>query len=204
LNAARDGTLYQHDAGGLSNGAGQHLFVGTTAAGFLRRTVIAFDVAGSIPAGSTITSVVLTLDMSRTQGVDAVITLHRLLAGWDEGTADAPGNEGAGAPSAPGDVTWLHRSFDSLEWAEAGGDFLATPHAHAPVAGRGEYTWESTQEMVADVQSWLDDPEGNYGWLLKGNEEDRATARRFGSRESENPEARPRLTVEYILPPPGP
>jgi hypothetical protein len=58
--------------------------------------------------------------------------------------------------------------------------------------------------MVADVQSWLDDPEGNYGWLLKGNEEDRATARRFGSRESENPEARPRLTVEYILPPPGP
>ncbi|MEE8522625.1 MAG: hypothetical protein V3T72_01740 [Thermoanaerobaculia bacterium] len=41
-------------AGSVANGAGQHLFIARTAAGNRRRAVLAFDVAGQIPAGSTI------------------------------------------------------------------------------------------------------------------------------------------------------
>mgnify|MGYP003573010621 CR=1 FL=1 len=66
LNPIKDNTLYQDTSGGLSNGAGAHFFAGMTAAGAARRAVLAFDIAGSIPAGSTITSVALTLNMSKT------------------------------------------------------------------------------------------------------------------------------------------
>lgn len=203
LTPIKDGTLYQDDAGALSNGAGQHLFVGVTAAGSIRRTVIAFDIGESIPAGSTIISAALTLKVSRTHSAEQEITLHSLLADWEEGNVDARGNEGSGAPSAAGDVTWIHRSFGREEWAEPGGEFSPTPGASSPVADLGKYTWGPTPEMAADVQSWLADPPGNYGWLLKGNEEESVTTKRFDSRENEDLGVRPLLTVEY-LPPHGP
>ena len=53
--------------------------------------------------------------------------------------------------------------------------------------------------MVADVQSWLDNPASNFGWLVLGDETDhRTTAKRFDTRESASP---PMLTIQYI---PGP
>src|SRR6266498_3799000 len=59
LGTSKDNTLYQSATGSLSNGAGSYFFVGRTDAAQIRRGVIAFNVAGSIPAGSTITSVML-------------------------------------------------------------------------------------------------------------------------------------------------
>ena len=53
LSPAKDNTIYSE--GELSNGAGTSLFAGTTGDldnGALRRALLAFDVAGSIPAGS--------------------------------------------------------------------------------------------------------------------------------------------------------
>jgi hypothetical protein len=50
--------------------------------------------------------------------------------------------------------------------------------------------------MAADVQSWLDNG-ANYGWLLKGNENDFPTAKRFDSHENPEPDYRPVLTVGY-------
>ena len=48
--------------------------------------------------------------------------------------------------------------------------------------------------MVADVQSWLDNPASNFGWLVLGDETAIATAKRFDTRESASP---PVLTIEY-------
>jgi hypothetical protein len=53
--------------------------------------------------------------------------------------------------------------------------------------------------LVADVQAWLDNPTGNFGWLLKADEATLATARRYDSRENSEPTFRPALTVEYAL-----
>src|SRR4030095_15911669 len=68
LNPSKDNTLYEYVAadGDRSNGAGAPFFGGKTDQGRLRRGVLAFNVAGSIPAGSTITGVTLGLNMSRT------------------------------------------------------------------------------------------------------------------------------------------
>ena len=61
ITPSKDNTLYQYDPadGDTSNALGFHLFAGKTAMGELRRGVLAFNIAGSIPAGSTITGVTL-------------------------------------------------------------------------------------------------------------------------------------------------
>ena len=193
---SKDNTLYEFDPaeGDISNALGLHFFAGKTAMGELRRGVLAFDIAGSIPPGSTITAVSLSMNMSRLP-VDTAYTveLHKLLADWGEGTSDAPGEEGDGAPATTNDATWRHRFFDTIFWTMEGGDFSATVSASQPVGPVGHYMWSSAQ-MVADVQSWMDNPASNFGWLVLGDEPTIATAKRFDTRESASP---PVLTIEY-------
>jgi hypothetical protein len=196
LTPSKDNTLYEDVNGNQSNGAGSHVFVGRTAIGELRRTAIAFDIAGNIPADATINSVTLTMTMSRTIVGPEVATLHVALADWGESTSDAPGQEGIGALPAPGDATWIHRFFDGSFWATPGGDFAATPSASQTIDQNGPYTWGSTAEMVADVQGWLDDPGSNFGWIILGEEGTTLpTAKRFDSRESAA--TTPFLTVDF-------
>lgn len=200
ITPSKDNTLYQYDPaeGDTSNGAGNHFFAGMTAMSEIRRGVVAFDIAGQIPPGSTITAVSLSLNMSRT-GLDTArtIELRRLLADWGEGSSHAPGEEGDGAPATTNDATWRHRFFDTLFWTNEGGDFSAMVSASQSVGPLGQYIWSSAQ-MVADVQSWLDDPSSNFGWLVLGDESTNLTAKRFDTRESASP---PVLTIQFI---PGP
>jgi hypothetical protein len=141
----------------------------------------------------------LSLNMSKT-GSDTPrnVELRRLLADWGEGTSVAPGEEGDGAPATTNDATWRHRFFDTIFWTTQGGDFSATVSASQSVGAVGVYTWSSSQ-MRADVQSWLDDPADNFGWLALGDESEILTAKRFDTRESASP---PVLTIIYR--PPGP
>lgn len=199
ITPSKDNTLYEYDPaeGDLSNGAGFHFFAGENAMGELRRGVLAFDIVGTIPAGSTITAVSLTMNMSMTPAGALTVELHKLLADWGEGTSHAPMGEGDGAPATPNDATWRHRFFDSIFWTTQGGDFSATISASQSVDGIGQYTWNSAQ-MVADVQLWLDNPASNFGWLVLGDETTSATAKRFDTRESASP---PVLTIQYTLGP---
>ena len=135
--------------------------------------------------------------MSRTIAGDADVGLHLVLADWQEGAADASGNEGSGADADQGDVTWTQRLFKSLDWDTPGGDFTPDASAAVTVAGIGSYTWQSTTQLVADVQGWLDDPAANFGWLILGDESNLQTAKRFASKENPDEEFRPALTVEY-------
>jgi hypothetical protein len=138
---SKDNTLYVYDPaeGDHSNGAGFHFFAGETAMSELRRSVLAFDIAASIPPGSTITAVTLSLNMSRTMSDTArTIELHKLLADWGEGTSIAPGEEGDGAPATPNDATWRHRFFDTIFWTTQGGDFSATVSASQSVGPLGQ------------------------------------------------------------------
>jgi cytochrome c peroxidase len=198
LQPSKDNTLYKDDTGSLSNGTGARLFVGNTDNELARRAVIAFDVAGAIPEGSTIVSATLRLYMSRTNTVGQAVTLHRLLADWGEGNSNAPDNEGAGTSATTGSATWLHTFFRTGFWTTPGGDFSPAASASTMVGGLGFHTWGSTAEMVAEVQDWLDHPETNFGWLLLGNESTWQTAKRFDSRESFTPAGWPALIVDYV------
>lgn len=197
LPPAKDNTLIESSSGSLSNGAGPAFFVGRTNqfTGSIRRGVIAFDVCGAIPQGATITSAALTLSLSPSNSGSALVSLHRLLEEWGEGASAASG--GSGAAAAIGDATWRHTFYDTRFWTHPGGDFDPVAHASASVEGSGFYAWGSTPEMVADVQSWLDAPAGNHGWVLIGGEEFPGTVKRFDSRESEDLEQMPALQIEF-------
>ena len=189
--ADRDNTLYQDDAGALSNGSGDYLFVGqTNFTNLSRRGLVHFDLDGTVPSGGTISEVSLQLDMNMTIGLDEAVNLHAVSADWGEGASHASGQEGGGAPSEADDATWLHSMFPTDFWASAGGDFDPISSALTVVDGVGIYEW-SSPEMLADVESWLADPGSNYGWILIGNESINTTAKRFDSREGTDPGALP-------------
>src|SRR5204863_476390 len=93
-----------------------------------------------------------------------------------------------------------HRFFNTTFWTTEGGDFSPTVSASQSIGSIGSYAWSSAQ-MVADVQSWLDNQASNFGWLVLGDESTSTTARRFDTRESASP---PVLTIEYAASTPTP
>lgn len=200
LTSQRDNTLYEDPDGSVSNGAGSAMFAGRNSApaDSVRRAVLAFDVAGAIPAGSTIQSVTLALSNSAANVDDAAVSLHRVLSDWGEGTSVASGGGGSGGPAATGDATWLHSHYDTEFWATPGGDFESLISATAIVGGPGDYTWTSTSQFVADVQMFLDEPSLNHGWILVGDESAPGTAKKFATREEASAGLHPVLTVTYL------
>ena len=204
LEPDADNSLYETPTGDLSNGSGAHLFAGPTfqLTDFdMRRALLHFDVAANIPAGSIVTSVTLTLNVSKTISSFNDVALHSVDQAWGEGSSNAGGPEGQGALAQPNDATWTDTFFGSGPlWNTPGGDFAAAPSAVQSVGFNGPYTWGSTPEMVADVQSWLDDSPNNFGWIAIGNEALQGTAKRFDSRENGNSSNRPKLVIEYCPP----
>jgi hypothetical protein len=208
LVSSRDTTIYQMHPSD-SDGAGQDMFVGDTGEPSACRGLIGFDIAGSIPAGSTITNVQLSLVLSRAGSSDfmpRLIELHRALADWGEGTA-GQGSNGSGAgngfptPTDGTAATWSHRFFNTVPWTNAGGDFAATASAGAMVGiTPTTYVWNSTPDLVKDVQSWLDGPASNFGWVMLGDESTSGSVRRFFTREASDDATRPSLVVTFTPP----
>lgn len=192
----RDNSIYD-ESGTLSNGQGPGLFVGRTNDGFVRRALLEFDVAGAIPAGSTIDAVELRLSVTQTNTTDLTVELHRLLAGWGEGASLPSGGGGTGAQAEANDATWSHRFYDTTPWATLGGDFAAGISASASAGGSGSVTTWSSPTLVAEVQSFLDDPASNHGWIVLALTTANGQAKRFGSRENADGSLRPALAVTF-------
>ncbi|MSU20737.1 MAG: hypothetical protein EXS30_05010 [Pedosphaera sp.] len=76
---------------------------------------------------------------------------------------------------------------------------MAKTSGSRSIAGLGNYTFPSTSDLVADVQSWLTNPQSNFGWILISQSEGTPrTARRLGS--SENPSTAPSLVIQFNAP----
>lgn len=197
IGATQDATLIEEPEGALANGAGPVFFVGRTNAprNSARRALVHFDVAAALPRNARVEAVWLTLFMKPSNPAPREIRLHRLLADWGEGPSFAAG--GAGAPSAPGDATWIHTFFDDAFWAMPGGDFVGRASASSEVAASDFYTWGSTRKMVADVRQWLAAPHRNFGWILVGDETTPQSTKSWVSREEPEASLRPVLEVQY-------
>ncbi|MFO0831893.1 MAG: hypothetical protein U0637_08615 [Phycisphaerales bacterium] len=185
------------------NGMGAYLHAGVNSSGNVRRALLRFDVASSVPAGATITGVTMTVFCDRAASTDPLVfSLHRVQGEWGEGASDAGDPGGSGAPAERGDATWLHRVFPEVTWDTSGGDFDPAASSTLTVPDVGSYTFPSSASMVSDAQSWLDHPETNNGLILLGDETGSfaRAARRFGSRENPTASERPHLTVTYTPP----
>ena len=170
--AAHDNTIYE-DKTSNSNGSGPVMNVGKNSSAKIRRGFILFDIASStIPAGATIETVTLHLNLTNVPASPTATTigLFRVSASWGEGASSS--TTGSGAAAESGDVTWLVRSYPNSAWAQAGGDFDGTVHGSGPVnTTLGAYDIPSTPALVQDVQYWLDHPSSaNCGWMLRADE----------------------------------
>lgn len=209
VQGGQDNTIYETDSGNLSNGMGQYLFAGRTGddgGNRLRRALVRFNL-NSIPAGATAQNVDFTFTVDREPmnggAPPTTFTLHRMTADWGEGASDAPGSEGIGTIAQTGDATWLHSFFDTDFWNSEGGDFVGSASATMAVDNPGVYTFASNPSMLGDVQSWMDNPSTNFGWIILGGEGGSFNARRFASFQNPTAADRPTLTLTYS-PPAGP
>jgi hypothetical protein len=198
LNPDKDNTLYESVTGDISNGSGTELYTGTTNTNSKRRILIRFNI-GVIPAGATITAATLTLTVDKTSSGAENTSIHRVTSDWGEGASVATGGGGGGAVAQTNDATWLNTFFPSSLWTNPGGDYATATSATTSVNGNGIYTWSSPQ-VIADIQSWLDSVNPNYGWIILGNESTSRTTKRMISRESGNTASRPRLSLTYTVP----
>src|ERR1051326_3079342 len=180
-----------NNLGGVTN-----LISGTTGVG-LSRALLKFNVAGSIPSNATITSAKLILRVVKlpTGGVDSNFDLHRLVVDWGEGEKNGP----IGSQASVGEATWDDRFCAQAPWTAPGatdpGDFLTQVSGTTFIAGFGSYDFTN---LTGDVQFWLNNPAGNFGWILISQSEALGqTAKRFGSKEDADPAERPNLVVEY-------
>ena len=201
LTPIKDNTLYETFNGATSNGAGDRLFIGKTGPSgnnALRRAVLKFDLS-QIPSGAFIQSVTLQVNVTNSP-IDAssfMASLHSILADWGEGTSDGGGT---GAPSSLGDATWQHTVYDNELWSQAGGDFTSIESSTANFSFNdvGENVlFNSTADMLTDVQMWMVFPNQNYGWIILGDETTSGNARGLSSREGVSS---PVLTVTYSIP----
>jgi hypothetical protein len=198
-----------------SAGGAAGIFSGGNGASFPRRGLLAFDVAGNLPLGASITDATLTLTLGNAPNNNAQsVELHRLLVNWGEGTAgnSSPniGGAGNGFAAGTGDATWNTPTFGSGAWTNSGatGDFVGTASASTPVTGPVEtsFSWNSPG-LLSDVQGWFANPASNFGWLLLNAAESTAqSVKAFYSRSATqnasggqlNPALRPMLTINYV------
>jgi hypothetical protein len=182
------------------------------------RGLIKFDVAGSLPPGSLVTSVSLVLDVVLVPidnpNSSAAYAIHRVFRDWGEGvqtnrvTPPQFSPVGLGYPAAPNEATWFHRfAHTTNTWASPGGaagiDYATNASAVRVILGPAfaPFYVNSTSNLVADVQFWLDHPERNFGWMVKALDETEGwTARRFMARESVG-NLYPAISVDFIPPP---
>lgn len=194
FDAVADSTMYA-ESGTASNGAGEFIFVGRTGSGGVRRGLVKFDV-GVIPAGSTITSATLTMHVSRTQVGPQLVSAHRVLQAWGEGSSSASGSESAGAAATANDATWTYRLSNTQAWDMPGGTVMS-PASESVLVDQADtaYAW-SGSGVTADVAEWVNNPSQNFGWEIIGPENARSS-KRFNSRTHPAEQTRPRLTVTF-------
>lgn len=199
IPASRDNTLFLDQNGLKSSGSGEYLFVGNNSGSNTRRAVLRFDL-GAVPAGAVIESAVIHVHVSSVPQTQVhSIGVHRLTADWGEGASVSDG--GAGAASEPGDATWIHRFYPDSLWTSPGGDFDPVSSASVEIGDLGDYQI-SSPALAEDVQSWLQNPSANFGWILVGAENASSTVKRIDSRENIEATFRPVMTVTFNIPTP--
>lgn len=174
--------------------------IGKSNMGTVKRALMKFDIAGNVPAGATIDSVKLSFTYKKGSlpNVDPTINLHPMLSNfnWIAGLGGAPQ---VGIAANPGEVTWNSAAHGNIAWSSPGGgagvDFTTFPTASTVISGYGNYAWTG---MKTEVQTWLDNPTMNGGWMIKSDEITSGTAFRLDNVDTDSTSV-PKLLIYYKL-----
>ncbi|MFO1064612.1 MAG: hypothetical protein U0892_12180 [Pirellulales bacterium] len=198
LTPAKDTTLFQTNAGFVSDGAGTSMSFGLDHQDDLAmRGLLAFDLS-QIPAGSTINSVTLSVWVNLTfSNSTPSVELHKVTTNWGEGASAPTRFMPPYGTAKTNDATWTNNFYPSSSWTNPGGDFSFAVSSSVVIgADNKSYTFPSTSQLVADVQSWVNSSTTNFGWLIKGDET-QESGKMIDTKESTTAAHRPTLTVNY-------
>ena len=149
------------------------------------RGLFKFDLT-SLPTNAIISAVTVTFVVASDPTPAASFDLNLMYTEWSEGAA-----------------TW-NNSLDSTSWTAGGGraevDYALSPSATTSLSG-GTKQFSSAQ-LILDVQTWMNHPELNFGWMLIATGEPTGTGKKVSSREAIGTE--PVLTIVYSVPAPPP
>ena len=175
LDATEDTTIYSEN---VDNNGGGHAFsiAGTANNGNERRSLLQFDLSGIAP-GSLVNSASLDLDITQVGNTGGTFQLFRLDTDWAEGRG--VGNQGAAALA--GEATWNSAEFGSVDWTP-GGSFFPQLLSEVSITSTGEASFSSSDNFIDAIQSIVDDPTQNFGFLISSSSGD-GSAIRSGSRE---------------------
>ena len=176
LDATEDTTIYSNV---VDNNGGGHAFniAGTANNGNERRSLLRFDLAGIAP-GSTVNSASLDLDITQVGNTGGTFQLFRLDTDWAEGRG--VGNQGAAALA--GEATWNSAEFGSVDWTPGGSFFPPLLSEVSITSSIGESSFSSSDNFIDAIQSIVDDPTQNFGFLISSSS-GAGSAIRIGSRE---------------------
>ncbi|MBD1372153.1 DNRLRE domain-containing protein [Hazenella sp. IB182357] len=141
------------------------------------RTLLAFNTS-TIPKDARIEDATLSLWGVDAVGSGAVYDLHALTRSFDEASG-----------------TWNHANQNEI-WSSPGGAYDLTILSSISTVSSDPkwYSWKAD----SIVQTWIDNPSSNYGFLIKSHDETVAQQRvLFLSSEGEENRLRPKLVVTY-------
>jgi hypothetical protein len=160
---AADATVYE-DASGANGGGHSGVCVGNLfTTDSTRRSYVRYDLP-SIPSGSTVTRVVLTLTQERVRTIGigapkaATLELRRVSSSWAEGS-------GTGAQAACGGGADL----PGIDWASAPGvSAVVSGVEDLPSTNGASISFDTSLGgdlgLIHDVQAWVEDANSNHGW----------------------------------------
>jgi hypothetical protein len=209
-----DDTFINAGNPGNNNGASLSFFTGTDGRDGVMRALLRFAMPSALQGRVTVTGVqlVLTIDAlgDGTAGTGATETLRAVLQPWVQGNGF--GNTvmaftvGQACSGTIFGATWNQANCATgTIWSTAGATVASTVSAQASTVGvpiGGPVTWDSAANpaLLQDVQSWIDNPTGNFGWRMSSSTEGNGTqAQRFFSTESGT--TIPTLTITYACNP---
>lgn len=198
--ADADAVIYE--TGDVANGRGQQLLVSARPSDPARRTLIRFPVDQVLPEGALIAGSRLCFSVSQALEETLSIELHRITKAWNEGPTAVSGDERSGVMASNVDVTWFHTGTGAGDsWETPGGDFAVDAESVQEIMETaGRVCLENSGgdgNMNTTVQSWFDNPEGNFGWILLSLDAGSYALRGFYSSDSADQSMHPVLELTY-------
>ena len=155
----------------------------TLTGGDTQRGYVKFDLS-SIPTGTVIRNATLWLysyDTTKMNGSTGYYAAHRITRSWNEST-----------------MTWTIADTGA-NWTTAGGDCETVADALSPKYAPKIPSWYQW-DLTTRVQSWINAPASNYGWLIRAQNESSHLQDQFYQSDTSNASFRPKLVVSDLAP----
>src|SRR5262249_53420960 len=144
IPAAHDAMIFGTSTGsdtGNASGKGPGMFAGADGGSNRKRSLVTFNLGGSLPGGETIDDRRMVRVVGQIAGSGGgggggnypsrTIRVYHLTGDWNEGNSGSPtsqtiGGSGQGYTISTGDTSWHYTNYSGSTWTNLGGDFNAT------------------------------------------------------------------------------